>query len=260
MTALHAPAIQTPVTLAPSSLARLVQVELRKAVDTRAGRWLLVVIALVALGTAILTAVTGEAGDRNLPHVLGDASQLASILLPVLGVLLVTSEWSQHTALTTFTLVPRRSRIIAAKVAAGVLLAAAATVVCIAVAAVVLIAVDHGRAGLWEGAGRAIGYVFVLQILNLLLGVGFGLLFRNTPVAIVMYFVIPTAWSILTGAVSALAATGRWLDPSTAWNHLASAGTVTPTSWAQIATAAAVWIVVPVLAGGWLVLNRPVDA
>jgi ABC-type transport system involved in multi-copper enzyme maturation permease subunit len=260
MTALQAPATQAPVTLAPVSLARLIQIELRKAVDTRAGRWLLVVIALVALGTAILTAVTGDAGDRNLPHVLGDAVQLVSILLPVLGILLVTSEWSQHTALTTFTLVPRRSRIIAAKLAAGVLLAAAATVVCVAVSVVVLVAADHGQAGMWQDAGRAIGYAFVFEILNLLLGVGFGLLFRNTPVAVVMYFVIPTAWSILTGAISALTATGRWLDPSTAWNHLAGDGTVSATVWAQVAVTAAVWIALPVLAGGWRVLNRPVDA
>jgi ABC-2 type transport system permease protein len=265
MTALHAPGTQAPVTpappaLAPPALARLVQIELRKAVDTRAGRWLLAVIALVALGTAILTAVTGGAGERDLPHVLGDAVQLVSILLPVLGVLLVTSEWSQHTALTTFTLVPRRSRIIAAKLAAGVLLAAAATVVCVAVSAVVLVAADHGQAGMWQDAGRAIGYAFVFQILNLLLGVGFGLLFRNTPVAVVMYFVIPAAWSILTGAISALTAAGHWLDPSTAWNHLAGGGTVTAASWGQVATAAAMWIALPVLAGGWRVLNRPVDA
>jgi ABC-2 type transport system permease protein len=259
MTTLHAPTTQTPVTLAPPSPARLVQIELRKAVDTRAGRWLLVVIALVALGTAILTAVTGDAGDRNLPHVLGDAVQLVSILLPVLGVLLVTSEWSQHTALTTFTLVPRRSRIIAAKAGAGALLAVAATVVCIAVSAVVLVAADHGRAGLWHGAGQAIGYAFVYQILNLLLGIGFGMLFRNTPVAVVVYFVAPTAWSILTGAISALAATGRWLDPSTSWNHLAG-GTVTATTWAQVATTAAVWIALSLLAGGWRVLRRPVAA
>ena len=258
-TILYAPAT-APATLAPPSLARLVLVELRKAVDTRAGRWLLVLIALVAVAGAVITAVTGAAGERNLTRVLGDTSQEVSILLPVLGILLVTSEWSQRTALTTFTLVPRRERVIAAKVAAGVLLAAAATVVCVAVSAAVLVAADHGQAGMWQDAGRAIGYAFVFQILNLLLGVGFGLLFRNTPVAVVMYFVIPTAWSILTGAISALTATGRWLDPSTAWNHLAGGGTVTATSWAQVATAAAVWIALPVLAGGWRVLHRPVDA
>ena len=211
------------------------------------------------MAAAILTAVTGSAGDRNLPQVLGDTCQLVAVLLPVLGILLVTSEWSQRTVLTTFTLVPRRSRVIAAKAAAGALLAVAATVVCVAVSTMVLVAADHGRAGLWHGAGQAIGYAFVYQILNLLLGIGFGMLFRNTPVAVVVYFVAPTAWSILTGAISALAATGRWLDPSTSWNHLAG-GTVTATTWAQVATAAAVWITLPLLAGGWRVLRRPVAA
>jgi ABC-type transport system involved in multi-copper enzyme maturation permease subunit len=257
-TILYAPAT-APATLAPPSLARLVLVELRKAVDTRAGRWLLVLIALVAVAGAVITAVTGAAGERNLTHVLGDTSQEVSILLPVLGILLVTSEWSQRTALTTFTLVPRRERVIAAKAAAGVLLAVAATAVCAAVTAVVLIAADHGQAGLWQDAARAIGYALVFQVLNLLLGVGFGLLFRSTPVAIVVYFAAPTAWSILTSTVSALAGTGRWLDPSTAWNHLAG-GTVTATIGAQVATTAAVWIVLPMLAGGWRVLYRPVGA
>jgi ABC-type transport system involved in multi-copper enzyme maturation permease subunit len=257
MTTLYAPT-PAPMTLTPPPLARLARIELRKAVDTRAGRWLLVLIGLVAVAGAVITAVTGEAGERNLTHVLGDTSQLVSVLLPVLGILLVTSEWSQHTALTTFTLVPRRSRIIAAKMAAGVLLAAAATVTCVAVTAVVLAAADHGQAGLWQDAGRAIGFAFVFQILNLLLGVGFGMLFHSTPVAIVVYFAAPTAWSILTGTVSALAGTGRWLDPSTAWNHLAG-GTMTATTWAQVGTSAAVWIALPVLAGGWRVLHRPVD-
>jgi ABC-2 type transport system permease protein len=247
-----------PAPMAPSPVARLARIELRKAVDTRAGRWLLLFIGLVAVTGAAITAVTDPVSNHNLSHVLSDTSQLVAILLPVLGILLVTSEWSQHTALTTFTLVPRRSRIIGAKVAAGVLLAAAATVMCVAVTAVVLIAADHGLAGLWQGAGRAIGYAFVFQILNLLLGVGFGLLFHSTPVAIVVYFAAPTAWSILTGTVSAMAGTGRWLDPSTAWNHLAG-GTMTATTWAQVGTAAAAWIALPTLAGGWRVLHRPVD-
>jgi ABC-type transport system involved in multi-copper enzyme maturation permease subunit len=213
----------------------------------------------VAVAGAVIVAVTGATGERNVTHVLGDTSQMVSVLLPVLGILLVTSEWSQRTALTTFTLVPRRERIIAAKAAAGVLLAVAATAVCAAVSAVALIAADYGQAGMWQDAARVIGYVLVFQVLNLLLGVGFGMLFHSTPVAIVVYFAAPTAWTILTSTVSALAGTGRWLDPSTAWNHLAG-GTLTATTWAQVATAAAVWIVLPMLAGGWRVLYRPVGA
>ena len=33
---------------------------------------------------------------------------------------------------------------------------------------------------------------------------------------------------------------------------------MTATTWAQVATTAAVWIVAPALAGGWRVLHRPV--
>ena len=84
---LYAPTV-APETLAPPSPARLVRVELRKAVDTRAGRWLLVLIALVAVAGAVIVAVTGETGERNLTHVLGDTSQMVAVLLPVLGILL----------------------------------------------------------------------------------------------------------------------------------------------------------------------------
>jgi ABC-2 type transport system permease protein len=45
------------------------------------------------------------------------------VLLPVLGVLLVTSEWSQRTAMTTFALVPRRFRVLTAKPLAAAVLA-----------------------------------------------------------------------------------------------------------------------------------------
>ena len=72
----------------------------------------------------------------------------------------------------------------------------------------------------WQAAASLLPDAFVFQALNMLLGIGFGLLFLNTPVAIVVYFALPTAWSILTGTVSALQSTGNWLDPTTAWGHL----------------------------------------
>ena len=43
-----------PLSLPAVSLARLMLVELRKAVDTRSGRWLLIVIAIACIGVALL--------------------------------------------------------------------------------------------------------------------------------------------------------------------------------------------------------------
>jgi ABC-type transport system involved in multi-copper enzyme maturation permease subunit len=119
----------------PVPFARLVSVELRKSRDTRAGFWLLLCIAIVVIlmiGTAtIITLVQTE------PVLLGDfisiAAYMTSFLLPVLAIMLVTSEWSQRTALTTFTLEPKRSRIVLAKLVVAQLL----TVLSLALALVV---------------------------------------------------------------------------------------------------------------------------
>jgi len=58
----------------------------------------------------------------------------------------------------------------------------------------------------------------------------------------VVYFTLPSGWAILTSSVRALDSTGNWLDPSMACGHLSNV-TVTGTIWAQVATAAAAWIV-----------------
>jgi ABC-2 type transport system permease protein len=86
------------------------------------------------------------------------------------------------------------------------------------------------------------------NVLSVLLGVGFGLLFLNTPVAIVVYFALPTGWGILTSSVHALHSTGNWLDTATAWDNLTNA-TMTSTTWAQVATATAVWVLLLLVAG-----------
>lgn len=259
MTMLYAPTA-TPMPVAPSPLARLTRVELRKATDTRSGRWLLVLIAAIAVAGALVAALTGTARDHTLAQILGVTAQVTVILLPVLGVLLVTSEWSQRSALTTFTLVPRRARVVTAKAAAAVLLAVTATVACLAIAVPATALATHGSGGLsgtWAGAGPAIGQALAFEVLNVLLGVAFGLVFRSSAVAIVIYFALPTGWSILTATVSALTGVGQWLDPGTTWNHLAG-GTLTATTWAQVAATAGVWIVLPAAAGLWRLIRDPV--
>ena len=96
-------------------MSRLVRVELRKMTDTRAGMWLM--IAIVAI-TVVATTIFGFAGhdeDRTFFNFMQFAGAPQGILLPVLGILLVTQEWSQRTAMVTFTLEPQRISNLAAK-------------------------------------------------------------------------------------------------------------------------------------------------
>src|SRR5215210_5658638 len=108
------------------ALSRLIAVELRKMVDTRAGLWLQLGVVALTVAAVILRSVTGDASDHVFRAELAWALQPAAVLLPVVGILLVTSEWTQRTALATFTLVPQRSRVVVAKLAAGVALSVVA--------------------------------------------------------------------------------------------------------------------------------------
>ncbi len=108
------------------SFSRLVSVELQKTVDTRAGRWLVAAVLALTASIMILYYAIGEDTDKTFVNFIGFAAGPQSFLLPVLGVMLVTSEWSQRTALVTFALAPSRTQVIGAKVVAAALLALAA--------------------------------------------------------------------------------------------------------------------------------------
>ena len=79
----------------------------------------------------VLILAVGKAEDQTFAALFGATIGVASIFLPIVGLLLVTSEWSQRTALTTFTLVPERGRVVAAKLLAGCALALAAVAICL---------------------------------------------------------------------------------------------------------------------------------
>jgi ABC-type multidrug transport system fused ATPase/permease subunit len=91
---------------------RLTMVELRKSYDTRASFWLLASIALVVLAAEVivLAIVTVQNEAISWGDFVGVAAFLTSFLLPVLGIMVLTTEWSQRTAMVTFALEPRRQR------------------------------------------------------------------------------------------------------------------------------------------------------
>ena len=112
-TALAAPIrVNTAGVHARPGLGRLVAVELRKMVDTRAGFWLQVAMVVLTVVVVVVRLLVGDAADHTFQSVIDAGLQPAAVLLPVLGILLVTSEWSQRTALITFALVPVRSRVL----------------------------------------------------------------------------------------------------------------------------------------------------
>ena len=133
------------------SFPRLTLVELRKMVDTRAGFWLQLAVAAAHARRAVLFCIFAETEDLIFRDAFALAILPGAILLPIIGILLVSSEWSQRTALITFTLVPKRMRVMSAKIAASLVLGAIVLVIALIVAVVAIVVVG----GEWTmGLGR----------------------------------------------------------------------------------------------------------
>lgn len=244
-----------------SALTTTTYVELRKMVDTRGGQWLLLAtggITALAIGAV---ALWGEGTDQTLRSYLSVAALPLGIFLPILGIMSATQEWSQRTGLVTFVLEPRRSRVILAKTVAavilgGFLLAVAAVAAAVATAATAGPGASSGT-GTWRLDARMAGGLLLAMALYLVQGVGFGMAFLSTPLAIVSSFVLPAAWTTMSVLVPKVEELGAWLDLGRVSAPL-TAGTMEGQDWAHLLAGTAFWVGLPFAIGTWRVLTREV--
>ena len=250
---------------APVPFGRLVQVELRKMFDTRAGRWLMISLAAltalvlviqlwVVLAQDLTVAFNDFAGGANIPM---------TILLPVLGAMSVTSEWSQRTAMVTFTLEPSRTRFIAAKFVSTLVVAVAAVVVGLVLPLIAngLYSAFSDNPVNWELGPFRIFCYFLLYLFAMSSGFALGMLFLNTAAAVVFYFVysfiLPGLFELGAALMDWFRDIRPWIDFATAQNPIIEAD-VSGEQWAQLATSSAIWLLLPLAIGVWRVLRAEV--
>ena len=234
-------------------LGRLTAVELRKMADTRAGFWLLLTTVVFTVALVVVAGLTIHEQDRTLREFVGVATAPLSLLGPVVGILLVTSEWSQRTSLITFTLVPHRSRVLVAKLLAGTALAVVGFQLCLAVALLATAAFGASGDGTWSLSAALVGQSALAIVIPMIAGIGFGAVLLASAPAIVAYFVLPTAWTAL-GHVHAVEGAAKWLDQNRTTSPLLEHA-LSGTEWARLAVSAVLWTALPVLLGVWRV-NR----
>lgn len=224
---------------------RLVRVEWSKATDTRAARWLLIAVAASTVGLMLVPILSPSGDDQTYAGYLGFAALALSILLPVVAILTLTSEWSQRTALTTFAQEPRRMRVVSAKITVCLMLGTVAAAFGGLVTAAGLAGASLSGRVLVHDLDAGLCAVFLLYVvLNVMTGVALGALVHNSPAAIVASFVLPLAFGLLGRASTVIA---DWLDYSTAFTwvlHGEWAGHTT-----QILASVAIWIAIPLAAG-----------
>lgn len=248
--------------LAPRSFnrpafVRLVEIELRKSVDTRAGFWLLAATAVLTTVAAAARVLSGDDASHAFRPVLETALQPTNVLLPIVGILLITSEWSQRTALTTFVQVPGRLRVVAAKCVAGLALGFIFYAIAIGVSAMAVATLGADAPNQWAfGAEMWLQYT-VFVILGMLMGLALGAALLASAPAIVTYFAAPTVVVILA-SFNSLESILKWVDPSAMAQPLTRAP-MTSAEVGHLVTSTAVWILIPLAIGCWRISRADID-
>ena len=184
--------------------------------NTRSGFWLLASIVISAL-LATAGVIVWAPSDQLTYATFATAIRFpVVVILPLIAILAVTGEWSQRTGLTTFTLVPQRSRIITAKAISSVLIAVAAMVLTFAVGALgnLASAAVTNTALVWDVTPTQCLYYVLGMVLSLLIGFMLGVLIRSSTGAIVAYFVLTFVLPTILGL---LATSQRWFHDLRPW-------------------------------------------
>jgi len=247
----------------PIPFSRLLKVELRKMFDTRSGFRLMAGIVILAIIATGATMIFGHRSTLEYGKFAAAVGIPTTVILPVLGALAVSSEWGQRTALTTFTLVPSRARVILAKllVVIAVGIASVATAFAVAVLGNLLNAAIAGITPVWNVSFGEILKIVLADGIGMLMGFMLGALFRSSAAAVVGYFVYEL---VLPGISGALASAQPWWHHNAAWFDLRTATIplydhgMTAHQWAQLSVSTLIWLVIPLAIAMRLVLRSEV--
>ena len=242
-------------TARPIPITRLVKVELRKMFNTRSGFWMLIsigVLSVIATGAVIIFAPDSAVTYANIAKAIGFPMM---VILPMIAILAVTSEWSQRSGLTTFTLVPSRGHVIAAKAMATVLVGLGSMAVAFAIGAVGNLA-GSALAGVdtvWDVSLSSASQIVLGDLVGMAIGFTLGVVLRASAAAIVGYFVVSL---VMPGILALLALVREWfldLQPWIDWNYtqveLFDGATNTGKEWAMLGSTTMIWIVIPLVVG-----------
>lgn len=236
------------------SFLQLGRVELAKMFNTRSGFWLAASIVILSVLATAGVMVFGSDEAINYGSFSAAVGMPIAIILPIIAVLSVTAEYSQRTGLTTYTLVPSRGRVVAAKAAVTLTVGVVAILVAIGIGALgnLLGAAVRDVTPVWDFAVSDVGLIVLGNAIGMAMGFTLGVLLRNSPAAIVAYFVYSFVFPNIMGALAFYRESFHdvwpWVD---LFYNTTSLFEQTPSAegWAQLGVTMVLWLVLPLAVG-----------
>lgn len=233
------PAAGTSRPGAPSA-ATLTAIEVRKSLSTRSGKAVVIGAMLLGpAGTAIGSA--GAEGAAPAAAILSATGTMTGLVLLALGVLSTAGEWTHKSVQVSYLLVPRRLRVLSAKVAALALQGAVFAAVGAVLTMGVLVLIPDPI--WWDGIGRSFAVAVLSGAAFAVVGAGIGAALGNSPAALTgTYLTMLGVFPILQAAEPEIAG---MVDPVTSVVVLAQEG----------------WSTTPLLVvAGWVVVSTAIGA
>ena len=228
----------------------------------RANRWFLALLAVAAIAAAtgfyvyfmLTTSGAAPLTWAQLGRVIVDP------LMTLLGCFLITlttSEWTNRSIMTTFTLTPRRGWVLSAQLIVALTYALALWALCLGLGTLVagLLSPRENVDISWSvTAWDVVGLLLpnpVLAISAFLLGIAV----MNGSAAIIMWMMVPAFLNTLLNFNGVISDIAQWLNLKVALNA-AVADPGAAVSWGRTATSAVLWLAVPAVIGIWRALHR----
>jgi hypothetical protein len=251
-------------TRADVPFVRLINVELRKAVDTLAGRWMLIIIGVLTVLVDLIAVASLNAMnlELRLSTLLWSQKNVMLPIVAALAILLATSEWTQRTAMVTFTLTPERWKTLAAKSIVALALGAGAFLLSLAIGSLLTL-----TGGNWDLSFAELTPRFLTWLVFLAQALALGFLFLNSAAAIVTFYTIFVLGTFILSPILAFASVKSdavahlwpWIDLYRAtFLTYHSKGWPDGEQWGQLLTSSAIWVLLPLAIGVWRVLHAEV--
>lgn len=228
----------------------------------RANRWFLALLAVAAIAAAtgfyvyfmLTTSGAAPLTWAQLGRVIVDP------LMTLLGCFLVTlttSEWTNRSIMTTFTLTPRRGWVLSAQLIVALTYALALWVLCLGLGALVAGLLSPREnvniswsVTAWDVVGPLLPNLG-LAISAFLLGIAV----MNGSAAIVIWMMGQAFLNALLNFNGVISDIAQWLNLKVALNAII-ADPDAATNWGKAATSAVVWLGIPAVIGIWRTLHR----
>jgi ABC-2 type transport system permease protein len=231
------------------SFPALTGLEIRKSLSTRSGRTVAGLAVLIGPVGVLIATLTSGGGAVPAAVAIGIMGMLVSLVLLALGVLSTAGEWTHKSVETTYLLVPRRGRVMAAKATAMGLLGLMLAGLGVGLAVGAMAAFTPGV--VWFAATQAVIAVIAAGAAFAVIGAGIGAAVGNSAAAMTGTYL--TFLGILPLISTVKPGFAEKVDPAAAIQELAQHGaSVTPIA---VITG---WVIVSTIAGAVITRRRSV--